>query len=362
MNRRFQLKALVSALAVGLLSPISPAAANAATSPDTATCRDADIPVSLPVGSATMHGRLCLPPGAVPSTVMVMVPGASYNSTYWDFPYRPELYSFRRAMNRAGYATFTLDRLGTGRSSRPISGQLTSLTQATAVHQVIQALRAGKVAGTAFRKAVILGHSLGSGISVMEAATFRDVDAAVLTGMSHHPQHVNLVSLFTDSFRPAYQDPQIGARGYDPGYLTSLPHTRYADFHTPAKVDPKMLAVDEATKDVLTATEAADSVAISATTPYTSRINVPVLMAVGSRDNLFCGSLAADCSTRASLLKGERPYFAGTPCLSAVVLPGAGHDINLHPRTAEYQSSVRKWADAVLGRNPGTVTPPAGAC
>jgi pimeloyl-ACP methyl ester carboxylesterase len=73
------------------------------------------VPVDVLVVQAMMAGTLCRPPGA--STVMVLVPGSTYNQTYWDFPYQLETYDFRLAMNRAGYATLVIDRLGVGKSS-----------------------------------------------------------------------------------------------------------------------------------------------------------------------------------------------------------------------------------------------------
>ena len=100
------------------------------------SCQDLSVPVSVLGTPQTMSGRLCTPAGA--NTVQVLVPGGTYNSTYWDISYTPEIRSFRLAMNNAGYATLTVDRLGTGHSSKPPSALLTASTQAEAVHQVIQ--------------------------------------------------------------------------------------------------------------------------------------------------------------------------------------------------------------------------------
>jgi pimeloyl-ACP methyl ester carboxylesterase len=152
---------------------------------DGPTCDGADVPVTALLVPATMHGTLCVPSGRTPGTVMVLVPGATYNSTYWNFPYEPEIYNFRQAMNTDGYATFVLDSLGTGQSSRPPSAMVTTTVQAMAVHDVIRALRDGAIEGIRFAKVILGGHSLGSAATILEAGTYHDENALLLTGISH---------------------------------------------------------------------------------------------------------------------------------------------------------------------------------
>jgi pimeloyl-ACP methyl ester carboxylesterase len=194
----------------------------------------------------------------------------------------------------------------------------------------------------------------------LEAATFHDVDALAVTGLTHHPVLTAAAALFTDSFRPALLDPEIGNRGYDPGYFTTLPDTRYAKFDAPAQVDPNVVAVDEATKDVFATTEAPDALGIGMLSPYSALITAPVLVAVGSRDPLFCGLLATNCTSAATIVSAERPYYASSPCVSAYVLPGSGHSLNLNPSTAAYQRGVLDWANGtVRSTNP---PPPSRAC
>ncbi|TJZ57428.1 alpha/beta hydrolase [Streptomyces piniterrae] len=326
-----------------------------------ASCQGADIPVT-GVVSATMHGTLCVPAGGTADTVMVLVPGGTYNHTYWDFPYQPETYNFRQAMNGAGYATFVVDRLGTGASSRPPSILVTASVQAGAVHQVIQALRGGRIGGTDFRKVILGGHSLGSLISVIETGTYNDADAVVLTGITHRIVAQNLVDIFTSSLYPAALDPAFAGKTYDPGYLTTRPGTRGTDFYAPATTDPAVLATDEDTKDVFSAAEAADGLGVAALLPYSRQIQHPVLLAVGDQDRFFCDSLAGNCASAATLKAQEDPYFGSAACLHTYVQPGAGHDLNLATNTVPYQRAVRDWADTFVGTGPEPVTPPAKAC
>lgn len=315
-----------------------------------ASCSDFDVKVSLLLQQNTMHGTLCLPDTGTTDTVIVMVPGATYNHVYWDFPYEPQIYSFRNAMNAAGYATATVDRLGTGASSKPVlAATLTAAAQAGAVHEVIQALRHASIGGHAFKRVVLAGHSLGSAITIAESATFHDVDGTIVTGLTHKINAATLTTFFATSAYPATLDPQLSSRGYiDPTYLTTRPNTRFQDFYSPGAADPGVLQTDEATKDVFATTEAADAVGVDVILPYSAGIASPVLIAIGGVDSFFCGALSADCSSATTVLAGERPYYSGSSCVQAYVLPGAGHDINLNPRTQEYQQAVRAWLDRLV--------------
>jgi pimeloyl-ACP methyl ester carboxylesterase len=334
----WSIAAIVAAL---MLSAATPAAA--ATASSEVTCDDRTVSVRLGLRIA---GTYCRPSGT-PRAIFVLVPGATYNRAYWDFPLQPDTYSFARAAARRGYAVLAIDRLGTGDSSRPLSATLTATLDAATVHDVISHLRGTGFDGRKFSRVLLAGHSLGSTISILEAATYRDVDGVVPTGISHRLNLAVVTKLFLHDFHPAPLDPALASRGLDPGYLTTRPGHRYAAFHAPGQVDPAVIAEDESTKDVFSPTETADGIGISILTAYSSLIEVPVLLANGQQDTLFCGPLAADCSTRQAFLRQERPLYGGAPCIDAVLLPSVGHDINLHPDTPTYQTKVIDWADAV---------------
>jgi pimeloyl-ACP methyl ester carboxylesterase len=339
----------LAALAVG--APIAPAPAQAGGS----SCQDLNVPVTV-IGQQTMYGRLC-EPAAPARTALVLVPGATYTGDYWDLPPELGLYSFRAGMNGAGYATMVVDRLGSGRSSRPLSATLTALVQAAAVHQIIQRLRAGAF-GTRYDKVIVGGHSLGGAISVLEAATYHDVDGVLMAGISHHLDAVDTSTKLFPNFSPAALDPRFAGRGYDPGYLTTLPGTRELAFHNPAVPTPAAIAHDESTKDVWSATEAADAVGVAVMSPYSTLITVPVLLAVSSGDELMCGAipLAADCSSAAALRRQEAPYFAPEAQLEVYLHPGGyGHSFNYAPNAGEFQRTVADWANRMVGLG-GNVT------
>ncbi|SMD22018.1 alpha/beta hydrolase [Kibdelosporangium aridum] len=339
MRARRLVPALTAALVAAVVGfPAAPA--TAAT-----TCRDVNFPVSLAGTAQTMYGRLCAPTGA--STIQVLVPGASYNTAYWDFPHTPETRSFRLAMNKAGYATLTLDRLGAGRSSKPPAVALTAFTQATVVHQVIQAVRAGDGVPR-YDKVILGGHSVGSAISIIEAGTYKDVDAVLITGLTHGVNVLGAVPIFA-SLIPAGLDPKFADRALDVGYLTTLAGTRFADFHMPGKRVTGVPETDEETKDVFAPGEVVDTLLLGAILPYSKKIEVPVMLAMG-KDPAFCGLLAADCSSAESLRRSEAPYYSAAANLKTYLVGSYGHSLNFAPDAPLYHAAVIKWADSMVGR------------
>jgi pimeloyl-ACP methyl ester carboxylesterase len=331
----------------GLLSGFALAAAalvpgSVASAQGPAVCQAASLPVTGVPGSPSMAGTLCVPDDSSPSTVVVLVPGATYDHVYWDFPYRPATYDFREALNRAGYASYVVDRLGTGASSRPPSAVASGLVQAAGVHASVQALRAGLIGGHRFSRVIVGGHSLGSGIALIEAATYGDVDGLLLTGYSHSVDPVTVATGVFPTFYPAALDPAFSGDGYDPGYLTTRPGTRGSDFYSAADSDPAVIAEDEATKSVVSGSEFTDTLAL-AETPYSDRVSVPVLIADGSLDRLACSSLNNNCASAQALRSSESASFSQSPCLQTYLLPGSGHDVNLASNTGLYQQAVQAW-------------------
>jgi pimeloyl-ACP methyl ester carboxylesterase len=294
--------------------------------------------MTFPVTLGTMYGKLCAPAGA--NTVQVLIPGGTYNSSYWDIGFDPDSRSYREAMNNAGYATLAVDRLGTGRSSKPLSVLVTATAQAQAVHEVIRTLR------PRFSKVIVGGHSIGSAMAMIEAGNYQDVDGVLVTGMTHRMNLITVIPVLANMI-PAPLDPKLASRGIDLGYLTTSPGTRYNAFHVPGPLVDGAINFDESTKDVFAATEAVDTIALTnIVIPATRRIQVPVLIVLGN-DKHFCGApLGSDCSSAEALRQSEAPFFSPAAHLQTYILQGYGHAINYAPNAPEYHQVVVNWADS----------------
>ncbi|HKR51369.1 MAG TPA: alpha/beta fold hydrolase [Pseudonocardiaceae bacterium] len=324
------------------------------------SCAEIDLPVSVPTPREMVHGQLCMPAASAsttgasttgasttgaPRTVQLLIPGGTYNRVYWDFPYQPERYSYQHDMARHGYATFAVDQLGTGQSSKPPSAILPSSVEAASIHEVIGHLRAGRVSGVRFDRIILVGHSLGSGVATLEAATYHDVDGVILTSATHQQPAVGLTKIFTTSVHPVTQDPQFRKRkeGNDPGYITTKPGQRAPLAYSTTNANPRVIETDEATKDQASLAAIGTGEALGLLGPTSLDIDVPVLLAVGEKDIVFCGFLGRDCSSAEALRTGEALYFSPAAELSTHVLPDAGHAIALHNNSGEYREATRAW-------------------
>lgn len=319
---------------VGLVGVVVPTAM--ASEPGGAGCREVTIPITIAGQSGPISGTLCGPRDA--TTIQVLVHGLSYGRYYWDLPYQPDRYSYPRLANQRGYATLAIDRLGIGKSWHPLSALVTYDSNASAVHQVIQAVRAGRL-GARFEKVVLIGHSLGSVIAYQEAGTYQDVDAVVFTGAAHLVDPVNVVRKVRLNSIPAILDPKFTTRGYDPGYETTRPGTR-GEFYNASNADPEVIKLDEKLKETFNDVELGTAFTYLTSRTKLSlasaskRINVPTFTIDGNQDLFFCKGLAtADCSSSTALANYERPYFGPNTAVEAKVIDGAGHDLNLE-RTA----------------------------
>ncbi|RSM80595.1 alpha/beta hydrolase [Amycolatopsis sp. WAC 01375] len=327
---------LLIALAAGVLAA---GGASAATEPARAACTDLDIPVASGLVAARMHASLCLPSSpAADIPLQVLVSGGTYNHTYWSGLGLPA-YSYTARATSAGFATLAVDRIGTGASSHPLSTLVTASMQADALHQVITRARSGGLTGQKHARVALAGHSLGSMAAVIAAARHpADVDALILTGYSHRIAPAELLTSLASMYPAALE-----GRPLDPGYLTTRPGVRGSLFHATGEVDPAMLAADEATKDVASATEL-PGVLVGLSRDTSRRITAPVLEANGEKDSWAC--TAVDCTSADSLRAAEQGYF--TAPLTTYVQPHTGHSLALARDGGAFTDFASGWLHHVL--------------
>jgi len=325
-------------------------AAPAGASTGTRNCRDVSLPTGLSATSRqnlTLFGRLCLPASGKAQAIQVLVHGGTYDNTYWDFPGFGGAYSYAAYMNGAGYATLAIDLIGVGRSSHPLGATVTIQSQAYAIHSAVQAARAGAL-GVAYRRVVVVAHSLGTLTADLEVSHYQDVDGFIPTGTSHGPGLLGLVRIFSKAV-PALLDPVTAPQVPfgDVTYL-STPNARSV-FYAGGSVDPAVQAADEASRQPVPAGYAGTLAPYIVATPLlgTDAIDVPVLLVNGQRDGVFCaggGGLATtSCASDQALYESERPFYSPAAQLQTYVLPDSGHDINLVPNAQLWYARALRW-------------------
>jgi pimeloyl-ACP methyl ester carboxylesterase len=350
-RRLFTPLAVAVALILTGLALATPAAHAQPPSAAPPGCARHDLVVTLtPSPGASQYqlaGWLCRPARPT-TTVQLLVPGLTYTHRYWTG--LDQRTNYTAAALAGGDAVYLIDRIGTGASDRPPADQVTTTTEATVTHQVIEALRDGTVGR--FTRVVGVGHSFGSVIAMAEAATYHDVDALVLTGLLHDIRLDEMTRFITDLY-PAAADPKFASSAPPEGYLTTRPGSRPGYFLDPNTADRGAADWDEQTKTTATTGELTftpdDELACS------RAITVPVLFVMGANDSLFCGA-GQPCTTPADICQRERNAFPiGTP-LAATTVPQTGHSINLHRTAPLAFAATAAWLHGVRNAPAATLT------
>jgi len=135
----------------------------------------------------TIYGKLCVPCNAsitkTIETIQFLTHGDTLDSTYWDIA---PGYSYIDAAVAAGYATFSYDRIGVGRSQHPdplqvVQGPL----QVEIAHALVMKIRNLQIGPYSFKRVVGVGHSAGSTVTQGVTTKYpQDFDAVILTGTS----------------------------------------------------------------------------------------------------------------------------------------------------------------------------------
>jgi len=329
------------------------------------------VPVSVDLGSPLrIHGRLCLPAGDPPRTVLLALHGWTYTNQYWDVGYQPGTYSFADHMTGAGYAVYAIDRLGYGQSDHPLSAAVTVDMQAAAVHQVVQQLRTGAIGGAAFDRVALVGHSMGSAVALLESSEYNDADAVIATGFGSTTQ-LEPAARFASSVarQPAMLDPKTsGEVGLDPGYVTTPPGGRAVDYlYYLDNADPSLLNYDDnvlrdtaAFPELPTALKQLGGVSLGTlpntgeelTLPLpgvTQRIQIPTFLLNGARDLIFCGPDLSHCRSSQALQQSESPHYSPAACFRAAVIDQSGHNVNLQRNAPVAYETIQSWIDQSLG-------------
>jgi len=305
-------------------------------------CTQYTLPVTLsPIDPTIYHvvGFLCNAEEA--NTVQLTLSGASYSHVYWDFPFDPKTYSYVQNTKNTDFATFNLDRIGTGASDHPAIPELITIqSNAFVAHQVVQDLRAGLIGGRHFSKVVLASHSMGSAMAIDEAATYQDVDGVILTGYIHGTFNPGIAPIIASDIYPAFLDPKFAGLGLAPGYLTTVPGTRGQIFYYGPTADPQVVTTDELTKDLVT--DATVGTFFPTFTSHESNtIHVPVLLVLGQFDLLVCG--ANPGCTQSQVAANEAGFWDPQAQLQINIVPNTGHDLNLQTTANTWFAIAQQW-------------------
>jgi pimeloyl-ACP methyl ester carboxylesterase len=307
-------------------------------------CDPLNITVNLSQSDPTPYNiaaSICGHHGRHLPVIQVLLHGSTYSHLYWDFPGQPETYV--QAANHAGFVTLNMDRIGIGQSDHPNAFAVTVESNAFTIHQIVTALRNGTLMPDGqplfVDRVVLVGHSLGSDIAAVEAATYADVDGVIASGFLHNAGPG--IVLFENSFYPAFLDPETSTA--PPNYFTTIPGLRAPNFYNVADADPQVIAEDEETKQTVTLGELSTFVDGFAATP---NIHVPVLVTAGDNDVIFCD--APSCTAGGTLVR-EAAFYAPDAELETFALPNSGHSMNLHLNAPVWFDVANDWVRRHMG-------------
>lgn len=335
----------IALLALTLTSSLFPIRVHAASAAY-GNCQNTTLPVAMSAGQAkdqTIAGTYCTPATWATSAhaVDVLVHGATYNRSYWDWPQDPALYSYVDKDLQAGRAVFYYDRIGAGQSSHPNGLSITAQTDAYTLHQIIQWFKTSQD----YTTVNVIGHSMGAVVAAEEAGVYNDASKLVLTSMLHVPAIGQSIITLSAGMYPAALDPQFSGSGILDGYLTTRPGIRSTTFYGPSNVDPAVTAYDEAHKDLFADSELTTGVTALELPPIlstASHITAPVLVVVGAQDSLFCGGLIG-CTNANAVRANESLYYLSAAKLDVISVPATGHDLTLHTTAPQSFASINNW-------------------
>ncbi|KAF2462569.1 alpha/beta-hydrolase [Lindgomyces ingoldianus] len=280
----------------------------------------------------SVYSKLCVPADKDKvrslTSIQFLTHGGTTDNSYWDFA---DGYSYVDTAALQGYATFSYDRLGTGKSEHPDPYQVVQAPlQVELAHALIRKLKGGHLGNLVFNKIIGVGHSLGSALTQgISSSHPEDFNAVVLTGHSGFTGGAGtgfaaaaqqIANTFVD--RPEFKHLPNGYFTLGPGHQT----LQFAFFYYP-HFDPKIFLQGYNTRqtNAIGETLTLGNIYMPATA-----FKKPVLILNGQQDYFYCqGNCLAtgDVTAQAMAI-----FFPNAPSnqSQAITLPNFGHNLNLH--------------------------------
>ena len=266
-----------------------------------------------------------------PKAATLYLHGLGVAEWLWYFPAVPS-YNYALQQAKAGHVSVTVDRLGYGASSHPDGNQICIGSEADVAHQLVQALKSGSYAVAAgkpirYKRIALAGHSAAGEISILEAYSYRDVNAVIVVAFSF--SNLPVANIAFGNQRNSCQ----AGTGPQPGYAYfGQPGAEFAKtfFHS-ATTAVRAAAVPLHPPDPcganLSLTDALNKQAAGVRT-----IKVPALEICGANDVLY--------ATYGCEAQIER--FASKDKKS-IIVKNAGHGLPLEKPARTFRAKVGRW-------------------
>jgi pimeloyl-ACP methyl ester carboxylesterase len=235
-----------------------------------------------------------------------------------------------------GHVSVTIDRLGYDASDHPDGFKVCLGSQADIAHQIIQQLRSGSYTITGrkpvrFKKVALVGHSIGGAIAMIEAYSFKDVNALGVASFSF--QNLPRAQV---AFGPTRDACLAGGEPVDPGGPSG-----YAYFGQPTEADFIAVMFASPPSPAIVALRNRDPCGdiasiISALVQQQSQlgaVKAPVFVICGTKDVLYA---PLGCESQGDRFKGSRHVTVES-------VRGAGHSITLDPPAATFRRKMSRW-------------------
>jgi pimeloyl-ACP methyl ester carboxylesterase len=265
-----------------------------------------------------------------PKGATLYLHGLGVGEWLWYFGIPSYNYALQQA--KAGHVSVTVDRLGYGASGRPDGNQNCIGSQADVAHQIVQALKTGSYAvatgkAVKYKRVALAGHSAAGEISILEAYSYRDVNALVVVAFSFS----NLAAA-NIAFGNQRNSCQAGGNPV-PGYAyfgQNGAEFQQTFFHSAVKA-----VRDQATPlhpadpcgNNLSLTDAINQQAAGA-----RKIKVPALVICGANDVLYA---PFGCDAQAERFRSKDTR--------SVTINNAGHGLPLEKPAAKFRKKLGAW-------------------
>jgi pimeloyl-ACP methyl ester carboxylesterase len=272
--------------------------------------------------------------------VTLYVHGLGFGEWFWHFTAVPG-HSYALAQAKSGHVSLTFDRLGYDASGHPDGKKSCLGGQADIAHQLVQALRKGSYTveggkAVRFKKVALVGHSIGAEIAMLEAYSFRDIDALADASFSY----LNLPRAQV-ALGPTRDSCLAGGQPAEPGTPSG-----YSYYGQPSPADFQAIMFHSADKSLIDAATPLrnrdpcgdiESIipALLQQRAFVPKIKVPVLVICGTDDALYS---PLGCSMQAD-------RFTGSRRVSNQIVRNAGHALTFERTAASFRRKVSRWLE-----------------